>query len=550
MEIRHKLYQGLALTVLVASTPAFADTLYLTDGTKQQGLIVKAKTDGSRVTLRSASGELAIPRTKIQRIEETSLATSYGQLGDQFLQKGDFDQAIKNYQEGLAADPNNMDLQQKMQQARGGVSSQNTQAQVAQDDRARLAIDQAMKLARAGNFDTAYNTMKSVEPSEMSPLYPEYRKNLAQLYLLWGQSMLDRQNTGGAAQKLNEVLKIDPNNAQAKALLIKTFANDPTKLEQSAEFYLAQESPQEQLKGAEALFKLQRYEQAAPVFAKYMNDTDLDRQFNIKQRLITIYDTLHQQAASKGDYRKALEYFTQYAQLKPDADATPYSKYLFMIKRAETDMNNPSSRVELAMFAEQLGLIPTAKEEYRNVLAMDPKSSGALTALRRYADSDMADAREFLQQGQYTLAVQMAAGVVQQYPMYPDLIAQANQIQAQANVELTQVQQNKKAEARALAERGDNYYQQAMQYLGAYVSVETDPAKRVFSPRNEAAKYLGQALFAWRTALQMDPDLGSPATYNLNFKIQDAQNKYAAIANRRAPAIPRPYNNTSKRING
>src|SRR5690606_16752128 len=143
----------------------------------------------------------------------------------------------------------------------------------------------------------------------------------------------------------------------------------------------------------------------------------------------------HQQYASRGDYRQALQYFQQFMQVKPDADPMPYSKYMYMIKRAETDMNNPNARFELASLAEQLGLIDTAKEEYRNILAIDAESTGALTALRKYAESDLADAREFLTQGQYTLAVQMAQQLPQEYPMYSDLIAQANQILAQAQVE-------------------------------------------------------------------------------------------------------------------
>jgi len=537
---------GLIAMVALWAVPAVhADILYMNDGQKQVGVIVRSKTDNSKITIRTTGGEITIPRTKVSRIEEMTAASSYAQLGDEYLQKGDFAKAIETYQAGLEFDAENLDLKQKLQQARGGVTSQNVQAQVATDDRTRRVVDQAMKLAQSGNFDSAYNTMKSVEPLEVSPVYPEYKKNLTQLYLLWGQSLLDRQNTGGAAEKLNEVLKLDPANARAKELLVKTFAGDPTKLEQTAQFYLQSEAPEDQIKGAEALYKMQRYEEAAPVYAKFMSDSDLSRRYNITQRLEYIFDNLHQQYASRGDYRKALEYFSQYYQVKPDADPTPYSKYLFMIKRSETDMKSADSRLDLATFAEQLGLIPTAKEEYRNILVMDPKSSGALTALRKFAESDVADARDFLGQRQYTLARQMAQSVASNYPMYPDLISQATQVLAQAQVEAQKDQLGKKQEARALAERGDNYYAQAMSFLSAYVSTETDPTRRIFSPRNEAAKFLGQALFAWKAALQMDPELGDPTTYNLNFKIQDATNKYSAIANRRPPPLP-PRNRNSR----
>jgi tetratricopeptide (TPR) repeat protein len=434
------------------------------------GVIVKQKTDASRVTLRTTGGEITFPRNKVTRIEEQTPAVSYGALGDEFLKTGNFDKAIETYGLGLEFDPENIDLKQKIQQARGGVSSQNAEAQAALDDRARRVVDQALQQARSGSFNNAYSTLRSIEPSETSPLRTEYNKALVQIYMLWGQSMLDRQDTGGAAEKFNQVLKLDPENARAKELLIRTFEGDPTKLQETAQFYLQSSSPDEQLKGAEALYKLQQYEQALPIYLKYMSDTDLSTRYNITQRLQYILDTLHQQYASRGDYRKALQYFTTFMQVKPDADPMPYSKYLYMIKRAETDMNNPDSRLELATFAEELGLIPTAKEEYKSILSMDEKSSGALAALRRYAESDLLDAREFMAQGQHTLAAQRAQALVTEYPMYPDLIAQANQVQAAAKVEAQKIAQNTKAEARALAERGDNYYQQAMQYLGAYVS--------------------------------------------------------------------------------
>ena len=106
-------------------------------------------------------------------------------------------------------------------------------------------------------------------------------------------------------------------------------------------------------------------------------------------------------------------------------------------------------------------------------------------------------------------------------------------------MEAVKVGEKKKQEARALAERGDNYYNMAMGYSTSYVSDELDKSRRIFSPRNEAAKYLNQAIFAWKTALQLDPSLGDPTSYNLTFKIQDATNKYSAIANRTAPRIRR-----------
>lgn len=539
MDKRNLCGLSLGLVTLACVTSSHADILHLTDGQKLVGIIQKQKTDANGVTIRGVSGEIRIPRAKVARIEEEPAAVSYLGLGNAYLDAGNYDKAIESYEMGLTFDSQNMDLQQKLQQAKGGVNTQQTAAQAALDDRARRAVDQAMQLARSGNFDSAYSTLLSIEPSEFSPVYGEYRKAQAELHVMWGQSLLDKQNTPGASEKLNEALRLDPSNAQAKQLLIKTYESDPTKLEESAAFYAQATSPEEQLKGADAYFKLQRYEEAAAIYMKYMSDPSLNSRFNITARLQTILDTLHEQYASRGDYRKAMEYFALYHQVKPDADVTPYSKYLYMVKRGETDMNNMDSRLELALLAEQLGLIPVATEEYRNILSIDPENSGALTALRKYAESDLADAREFASTGEYALAAQMAQDVKVKYRMYPDLMPLANQIEAQARVEAQKVQASKTVEARALAERGDNYYNQAMQYMGAYASTDIDERKYVFSPRNEAAKFLGQAIYAWQAALKLDPSLGDITTYNLHFKIQDARNKYMAVANRRAPRIPR-----------
>lgn len=547
VEIKKWTWAAAAVALIGAMQSARADIVVMSDGKQQVGVVVENKTDARNVMLRTISGEIMIPRTKISRIETQTPSQSYGALGDQFLAKGDFEQAIKTYETGLQFDAGNLDLQQKIQQARGGVANLDADHQVALDQRARRVVDQAMKLASEGNFEKAFNEIRSIEPSDVSPVHADYNRALVNLYMMWGQNLFDHQNTGGAAEKFNEVLKLDPENAQAKQLLIRTFEGDPTKLQEMASYYSQSSAPEDQLKGAESLFKLQQYEQALPIYMKYMSDADLARRYNITQRLQFILDTLHQQYASRGDYRTALQYFSQYMQVKPDADPTPYSKYVYMIKRSETDMNDAASRLALADLADRLGLVDTSKEEYKNVLALDAKSTGALTAMRRFAEADLADAREFMAQGQFTLASQKAETMTGQYGMFPDLIALANQVQAQAKVEAQKVQQNTRQEARALAERGDNYYQQAMQYIGAYASTETDINKRIFSPRNEAAKYLSQAIFAWKTAVQMDPTLGDPTTYNLYFKIRDASAQYARYGNRTAPALPPRPNRPSRR---
>jgi hypothetical protein len=117
-------------------------------------------------------------------------------------------------------------------------------------------------------------------------------------------------------------------------------------------------------------------------------------------------------------------------------------------------------------------------------------------------------------------------------------VRDAQQVQTRAALEQQKVQKTKQQQAVALALRGDDYYAQAMSYFSSYLSTEINRNARVFSAREEAAKYFRQALYAWQVALATDPSLGDPTSYNLNFKIADATDKYIRIANRNPPPMP------------
>jgi tetratricopeptide (TPR) repeat protein len=209
-----------------------------------------------------------------------------------------------------------------------------------------------------------------------------------------------------------------------------------------------------------------------------------------------------------------------------------------MIKRAATDMNDPNSRVELAKFAEDWGLISTAKQEYANILAIAPTNQAALEGMKRYAQNDLNDARGFFDLAQYGLAMQKASEVLKEYSLYPDIVKEAQALVAKAQVEEQKVQKDKKQQAVALALRGDDYYNQGMSYFSSYVSTNIRESARVFSARDEAAKYFRQAITAWQYAIQLDPSLGEQTSYNLRFKIADANQKYVVMANRNPPRLP------------
>lgn len=528
------------VTTGILTTVSSADVVHLVNGQKQVGVIVQQKTNSSQVTIRSVQGEVTLPRNRVARIETETPAVSWAKLGDEYSQIGNHEKALEAYKLSLEMDGSNEQIRAKVQQTETALQNKEASVQAATDSVVQRAIDQAANATAAKQYEQAYLTLKNVEPSEGSPLRPLYIRTLSNTLLQWGIERLDKMDTKNATEKFNELLLIDPDNQQAKQLLMKTLEDDPTKLEEIAAFYSKSENPADKIKGADALYKLRKYEEALPIYVAYVNDpnvSETDKQ-PVIEKLKIMLDILHQQAASKGDYAKALEYFGNLLYFKPDVDVLPYSKYSYMIKRGTTDMADPNSRAELAKYAEDLGLAETAREEYNNILLMDPKNEAANAAVQRMAEMELADAQEYYNTQQYTLAVQKAAEVARTYSKYEGVVARANALQAQAQAEQTKIQQNAKQQAIALAQRGDNYYNQGMSYLASLVSTDRNQNVTIFSPRNEAAKAFRQAIFAWQEALRLDPSLGSPTSYDLVNKIQDARAKYATVGNRLPPRMP------------
>ncbi len=535
----------LALALLAASAPAPADVIHLKSGQKQPGLIVEDRADTPSVKIRTASGDIAIPRTKIERVEKESESMGHVRLGDQYTEAGKHADAAAEYRTAMQLDRDNREAGEKLRksdsQASAARQTQNRQA----IDKLEETVQDALSLARQKKFDQAQKTLKAADPGEGSPQYTTWRKATAQLYQMWGTDRADRQDLGGAAEKLQLALRLDPDNSTARAMLIRAWEGDPSKLNEMIEHYRQSTRPEDRMKMAEALFKLKRYEEALPLYIEYTQDPSrLDKVTEDRIRLM--FDMLHRQYAEKGDFPKAMETYKAFLQFSPNEDLTPLARYEYMIRRSTTDMNDVDARAKLAQFAEERGMVETAKKEYLNILQIDPKNATATAGVRRFADTDLADLREFFNAQQYLLATQKAVEVEKAYTMFPEVVEQARAISAKSEVEQQKQAKNRLEQGTLLAQRGDDYYNQGLAYLSSYVSKDVDTAKRVFSPKIEATKYFRLALYAWQQALVIDPSLGQPTSCDLYRKISDAYAKYSVLANPMPPPLPRRNTNRLK----
>lgn len=537
MRLHFKTFIAAAAAIAMSAGSIKADVIHMRGGSTQAGVITVDRADLPTISIRTSGGEIAIPRTKIERVAYESKAQGFVHIGNQFLDAKNYLQAVTAFETALQYDKNNADIQARLREAQGGIA---VLSEADKQNASAAAVEQIAKarlLLKEKKFEDALQLVRAADPGEETDASLDIKSAYADVYLQWGMDRADRQDFSGAAEKLQMALKFAPNDDQVKQQLVKVWEGDPTKVKEIASFYKNSTAPEDQIKLADAYFRMKNYEAALPIYLKYVQDPKLSTQIMV-DRVRQMYDMLHRTLAERGEYEKALETYRAFLEFSPQEDPTPLARYEYMLRRSKTDVNNPTARAELAKFAEERGLIETAKREYRNILAIAPTNPIASAGLKRYATADLQDANDFFTETQYLLALQKANQVVTDYSMFADIVTAAQQLQTRAQLEQQKVARTTAQQAEALALRGDDYYNQALAYISTYTSTEVDRSQRIFSPKIEATKYLERALFSWRTALSIDPTLGDPTRYDLHRKIADAYGKYVVLANPNPPRLP------------
>lgn len=530
----------LVLSVLVATAVATtsADVITLRDGRKQAGLVTSNLPDEPTVSIQTSNGNISIPRAKIVNVEIESKQASYARLGDQYLDGGDFNKAADAYRAALQSDPNSEEITAKLNQAINSIADAKQDEHQQALDKVDDLISSSLALAKKTKFTEAIEALKASDPGEQSPKAAAYRSAYSQIYYLWGVDRADHQDMNGASDKLQLALKFDSNNEPARILIAKTWEGNPAKLKEMAEYYKNSTSIEDRMKLADALFKLRDYDQALPLYLSFLQEPKIATDV-MRDRVRLMYDMIHRKYAEQGDFEKALASYKAFLEFSPNEDKSVLAKYDYMIRRSKTDLNDPDSRAQLAQYAAENGMTETARKEFINILSIAPNNALAKQGLEQFAADDLQEIQDLFSEGQYLLTIQKCKDVGKIYESFPKVVTIAQEWQTKAGLELQKSERSSQDQAVALAQRGDQYYNQAVGYLSTLVSTEVNAQNRAFSPKSEAAKYFQRAILSWREALRIQPSLGDPATYDLRRKINDATAQYNRLVNPVAPRLPR-----------
>ncbi|HMZ52357.1 MAG TPA: hypothetical protein PK988_08825, partial [Candidatus Sumerlaeota bacterium] len=109
---------------------------------------------------------------------------------------------------------------------------------------------------------------------------------------------------------------------------------------------------------------------------------------------------------------------------------------------------------------------------------------------------------------------------------YPKLVESAQEIFNKADIEAKRMEKASREQARTLAERGIEYYNEALRNTDQMSNTERRQNTHPVSYKNEAVKYAQRAIDHFETALRIDPTLGPITGMDLNARLRDAQELY------------------------
>lgn len=530
----HLVALGAAIALLPAA--GWSDIIYLKDGSNVKGSIDKKTQNGANVTIHTTAGDISMPKTKIDRVEQEDEATNHLRIANQHLALKKWPEAAAEFTQALQINPNLTEAATGLKTAQGEIQKLQEAQQKASGQSAKEAIANGVKLTEEGKLEEAVAVLRAVNIAAAPELKGEYDKALASCSYKLGLKFLDHQDPSRAAAMLDYSLKIDPTNTDARNKLLTIWGTDTSQVDKVVAALKDSTKPEDQVKLADAYIKQKKYEDALKIYVKYASDPKLIPPSTL-DRMHNAFQVVHVEYATKGDYEKAMIAYEYFLQLFPNESPVPLARYDCLLKASKMNLNDPDQLAEMAEYGEQRGFLEPAKKAYIKVLSMKPNQPVALAGLRRAAEASLQDLMAFYNDGQYALAAAEAYQISKDYVLLPDVVKQAQDMQARGQEALAQQAASTQQQAVALAKRGDDYYAQAQGYLSALVNTQVNSNQRAFSPKSEAAKYYRQAQFAYQQALSLDPSLGDPMSYDLNRKISDAASMYAQLSSTTPPRV-------------
>jgi len=537
------------MLLAVGVSPARADVITFNDGKVYKGLIAEEAPGGDSETISfiTDTGKLRIPKTRIQQVKNESKAQGYIHIGNAFVAKQSFGEAIKAYQQALDLEPANQAAQQGINNAQSKIGEEQQLNRKEAVDKIEALGVQARQLIGKGDFTGAEKLLK--DANQLVPS-AEQRTRLAKLisnlYLAWAEERQDKLDAIGAEEKLRLSLAADPNNEQVIDKMLKLWEKDPQKRKQTVNIYetILERHPEDKelrKKLGDLYYEMGQTEDAAHHYLELYRLSDEFKGTELETRLAELLDKLQLQCARQKEWDKAIHYLQILAAINPtqvspiDTIFYQYNKHLQALKPDDID-----GKMQLALYAEQNSLDEEALNLYHQLLKNDRTQKLAQEGIDRYALKALTYALRQFQDGLYGQAGALAEQVRTDFPNSTAVQEKAAELVGKANAEEVKDRRQKRELAQNAVKHGDDYYSQAQFYFNNIFSTERRDLPQLGSSRDMAKTYFQYAIHSYQEALQLDPSLQNDPTSPIPVRLKECSSLLQRL-NQGAPSMPRDF---------
>lgn len=544
---------GVSLMLPLAAT---ADIVVLRDGQTREGRVEEVVGKPDRIALITATGRIELRRDRIKEIVDEPDSVDWRRIGDQLAASRNYPQALENYRKALAADPNNREAQEGLQKVTAALEERRLDEERKQASTLDTRIDEAKKLTADGKYADAEKALEAVSkgnPSEVQRTAAQVA--LMELYLAWGFERLDKLDYRGAEERYLRVLEMDPENKQARDMLLRVWRNDSTKREEVLKAYEAKlrEDPDNleyNQQVADLSIALNRFENAIAPLEKLVASP--------KYRALQ-YDKFYRSALTEviryqrdaGNWDAAIVNTEKLLTAFPGEDSSQLAVLRYRKAVAATDPGDINARALLIKKLRDDGMVDLAQSEAALLATRAPQNEIVRAILREEAEQRLAEVAEMMTSQDYAVARDRSRAFIDRYPQYPDLVQKATEYYEKSRVEYERQAKAKREMAREIGQRGIEYKNQAYTYAEQMRSTETNNRSRPYSPKQEAIKFARRAISTLETAISIDPSLGPMTGMDLNAHLADAKQLLGTLTGSVSPTYrDRPVSNNPQNNRG
>jgi tetratricopeptide (TPR) repeat protein len=545
---------GIAIAAIALASTAPADVIVLKDGSRLEGRVetVPGRTD--RVLFLTGNAQVEYPRARIKELIEEPDAVDYRRIGLKMLETNSFSEAAEYFRKSLAADPDDEEAKAGLERASAELGRIAEESQRASSATIDALIDDARAAIKAGDFPRAEDLLRRAQeagPSETQRLAAQLV--LIDLHTAWGFQRWDRMDPKGAEKHYSRVLELDPDNANAQERLLQVWANDPSKREEVLKAYqlkLRKDPDNLELnaKVADLLIALQRFEEAVAPLEK-LHASPRYQQIGYSRQLETTLKDLSRKYSDQNNYDQAIRYFERLMAAFPGTDGSELAVLRYRRAVSQLDPADYTGRARLIGELDRAGLTDYAADEAELIRTFIPEDPIIRRILQKQAETALADIADALQRGDYLVVQDSASRFVNRFARYPDLVQKAQEMNQRATVEAERQAKSRKDKAREIADRGIEYYQQALAFSNQLRSTEVRSGSRPYSAKQEAIKFARRAIDHLETAIRTDPSLAPISGMDLNSRLADAKRLYSNLTQSGTPLDRYRYVPNSERLN-